>query len=402
MKISRQYLAFIIIFTAWMGSATGFAAAAEIKDDPALVKIAEKMRQKTGAIGFNVAIITPDGKEHTASVGVENKVTKTPLNSSHVMLAGSTGKVMFSAVALMLVDEGVIDLDTPISKWISDESWFDRLPNKDTITIRMLMNHSSGLINHVDHKDFLAVVNPAFKKNPDYKVSITDSLSYLLDREPLFEAGEKMAYSDTNYILMAYIVEKVTGRSFYDLIEERILKPYGLKNIHAQKSRHIPNLATGHLRRGKNLFAIDSDTNMGEDGKLLFNPVFEYAGGGYAANALALARLAKVLYVKKLISDKLFTEMATTLAMINRPAIKIGYGLGYMKFETKYGVATGHSGYNVGYRTEMYMFEKEGVIVALMANQTSGISPSEMAFDIADQYMKAAGIRTATVPAEKK
>ena len=397
--IALALVAFVLYWG--MQSETPTIEAETTTDDPVLAEITETARARHKVYGVNVAIITPDGKEHTASAGLENRFKQDPLTADKVMLAGSTGKVLFSAVALMLVDEGVLDLDAPISKWIADEAWFSRLPNGDDITIRMLMNHSSGLINHVEHEDFLADFKVLMAENPDNSVSTVESLAYLLDKEPLFEAGSAMAYSDTNYILMAYIVEKITGRSFYDLIEERILKPQGFKNIYAQRSRDIPNLATGHLTRGTNLFGLDSDTNMNEDGELLFNPSFEYGGGGYAATAVELARLAKKLYVERLVTDTQFGEMSKTLTLAEGPGFRIGYGLGFMTYQTPFGFAVGHSGYMPGYRSEMFYFEEDKVIVAITANQSQGFNATMMAFTIADEYMKALGIRETTpAPAE--
>ena len=74
------------------------------------------------------------------------------------MLAGSIGKTYFSAVALQLVAEGKLELDSQIKKWLGSEPWFDRLPNDDEITLRMLMNHTSGVPEHVLDPAFIAAV----------------------------------------------------------------------------------------------------------------------------------------------------------------------------------------------------------------------------------------------------
>lgn len=343
-------------------------------------------------IGLSAAIIMPDGSEYTYAAGVTDPVTKTPLTPKDLMLAGSVGKVLYASVTLQLAQEGVLDLDAPISKYIGDVSWFKRIPNGADITLRTLMNHTTGIRRHVMAEDFLTFYNSENQKNPDFEMTLEEVLHYALDKDPLFPVGERMSYADTNYLFMEYIVEKVTGRDFYDLIAERVTTPLGIKQVVPSNSRTIKGLTTGNLAKD-NLWGIDAPTNKFENGELRNNPAIEGAGGGFAGTPLGLARLAKGLYEKRLISDDMYAQKMDTVVMGEGKGFRIGYGLGVMTYDVKLGNAIGHSGFFPGYRTDMYYFPKEKIAVTVMINSTAPVRLTQMAFGLADKIMKSEGIR---------
>src|ERR1041384_1718585 len=82
--------------------------------------------------------------------GLSDVEHRTQLKNSDRLLAGSVGKTFVAVAALMLVEQGKLNLDEKISKWLGNETWFSRLPNSKDITVRMLLNHSSGIPNHVE------------------------------------------------------------------------------------------------------------------------------------------------------------------------------------------------------------------------------------------------------------
>jgi D-alanyl-D-alanine carboxypeptidase len=138
------------------------------------------------------------------------------------MLSASIGKSYVSAVMLQLIQEGNASLDERIDHWFRAEPWFHRLPNASDITLRMLMNHTSGIPDHIENRRFIA----ARREAPDRFWSPQELVATILDEPPLFPAGKGWAYSDTNYILVGMIIEKITHKSYYDELTTRILSIY--------------------------------------------------------------------------------------------------------------------------------------------------------------------------------
>lgn len=106
--------------------------------------------------GATAAYILPDGTVEVFSVGLADVELDIPMMPESGMLAASIGTTFVGATVLALVQEGVLSLDDPISKWLNDRSWFSRLPNHATITLRQLLNHTSGIANHVDEEGFIS------------------------------------------------------------------------------------------------------------------------------------------------------------------------------------------------------------------------------------------------------
>ncbi len=155
-----------------------------------------ELRQEGEFPGANIGIVWGNDKAMSVSVGFSDLEAQKGLKPQDRMLAGSIGKTYVSAITLQLVEEGKLELDDKIEKWLGKEAWFERLPNAKDITLRMLMNHSSGIPEHVLNKDFLK----ALRDQPDKVWKPEELVAYILDRQPLFEAGKGWSYADTNYI----------------------------------------------------------------------------------------------------------------------------------------------------------------------------------------------------------
>lgn len=148
------------------------------------------------------------------------------------------------------------------------------------------------------------------------------------------------------------IIERVTGRKYYDLVQQRILKPLKLKNTVPSDSRKIRGLIQGYAG-AKNPFG-GKDAVL-ENGKFIINPQFEWTGGGIASTTEDLARWAKAMYKGCAFDAKLLSEMlqGTSALMLGRES---KYGLGVIIRPTRTGLIYGHSGFFPGYLTEMMYF----------------------------------------------
>lgn len=198
--------------------------------------------------GATVAFVLPDGKVMAFATGFADIEKKTVMSVESRMPAGSIGKTFVSAVVLSMVSEGMLSLDQKIITWLGDELWFSHLPNHHMITLRHLLNHSSGLADHVfdantGFQDYFKEHINSDNKEP--KIDPTELVKLVLDKEPLFPAGEGFHYSDTNYILVGLIIEKAGRLTYYEELTNRFLTPLNLTHTSALTQKKLLDIAQG-------------------------------------------------------------------------------------------------------------------------------------------------------------
>lgn len=328
---------------------------------PKLQTALDALRVKTGVPGATLGIVLADGRTVALASGVSDLTTKTPMKPSDRMLMGSVGKTFVAAVALQLVHEGQFALDDKIEKYLGREPWFNRLPNAQDITIRMLMRHTSGLVRYEFNPKFLEDMS----RQPDKIWRPEEQLSYLFDTKAAFAAGHDWDYSDTNYIVLGMIIEQVTGSTYVAELQKRLLAPLKLHDIVPQDSRRLPGLVQGYAGSPNPFGGSDA---MIHNGRLAFDPRFEWTGGGVFGTTQDLARWAKLLY-----EGHAFDKALLPVMLDGVPA-KIGkdarYGLGVIIRSTPVGPGWGHSGFFPGYLTEMIYFPELKTAIAVQVNSS--------------------------------
>lgn len=313
------------------------------------------------APGLSFSVVMPNGEAKTFTRGFANTEKKIPMNASTKMLGGSTGKVFYSVVALQLIEEGKLTLDTPIFATMKSYDWFKRIPNATTLTVRSLMRHETGIPRYV--------FSPAFQKDVlkdvDRVWKPEELLSYIFDEKPAFAVGSNFAYSDTNYIILCMLIEKITGNSIYKEVEKRVLQKAGLKNVVPQNKRSYTNIAQGYNSDNDPFFpGVQFDAN----GKSNYNLQFEWAGGGLVITTHDLAVLGKKIYEGKMFAPKLLNEY---LKGIDAGRLGGQWGLGVHIKETPMGRSYGHSGYMPGYITNMVYFAKNKFAICYQVNTSN-------------------------------
>jgi D-alanyl-D-alanine carboxypeptidase len=310
--------------------------------------------------GLSVAVCTGEGNLFAVVSGYADKEKSILLNSSDRLLQGSVGKTYAAAIALRLIKEGKIKLDEKVSAYLGHYSWYNRIPNAADITVKMIMNHTSGVMRY----EFKEQFTKDLTANPDKAWLPEDLLQYILGEKASFAAGEGWEYSDTNFILLGMIIEKITGKKYYDLLKQEILQPLKLNNTLPSNSRKLKGLAQGYAGE-QNAFG-GKDKVIGDDGLFIINPQFEWTGGGIYSTTEDLAKWGKTLYEGKLVDTALMLSAAVP-AKLGRD---VKYGLGVIVRQTALGVAYGHSGFFPGYLTEMYYFPQHKLCVAVQANSS--------------------------------
>lgn len=310
--------------------------------------------------GATFSVILPNGDQITTATGIADSTTTEAMKPGHRMLSGSIGKTFFAASTLQMEGQGIFSLDDPVSKFIGHKPWFRRIPNADTITMCMLLNHTSGIEEYYELGDFM----DKLKKDNSRTWRPEEILAYVFDREPLFEAGTSWGYADTNYILLAYILEEITGQNMYDFIEGNFLNKYDLEHTEPSNKRTFTSLAVGYSNP-KSPFPFYGP--IVQKNELVFNPQFEWAGGGYISNVQDLAQWCKILYFAEFLTAKNRAQMKEGVSAATGKNHE--YGLGLQIRPSKYmGMSYGHSGWFPGYLSDCAYFPDTNIAVSIQFN----------------------------------
>jgi D-alanyl-D-alanine carboxypeptidase len=311
--------------------------------------------------GVTLAVSLSDGRVIAVASGFSDTTRKIPMRTTDRLLQGSVGKTYVSAVAMQLVAEGKLDLAAPISRYLGQEPWFDRLPNARQITVRQLMTHTSGLVRY----EFQPAATAELRAHPFKVWTPVDRLTFIFDTKAPFEAGQGWEYSDTNYIVLGMIIERLTGHAYDDELKRRVLVPLRLTNTVPADRPAVPGLANGYAGPKNDLGGYDASV---VDGHLAVNPQFEWTGGGVASTTEDLARWAKLVYEGKAFPESLLPQLLDGVPARLGPNTK--YGLGVIIRETPLGTAYGHSGFFPGYATEMLYVPSLKMSAAVQVNVT--------------------------------
>lgn len=176
---------------------------------------------QTLSYGFDGVIVYVDeaGKPPAFyTAGYHNKKEKIPAKPNALFKIASISKLYVAVAITKLANNQFISLDKSLVDYFPD--LIDRIENADKITLRMLVQHRSGIPNFTDNPDF-------WKNQPNTDI---DVLQYALDLPADFQPNKDYGYSNTNYLLLSRIIEQVTGGSRQDYFKTEILIPLGLKN----------------------------------------------------------------------------------------------------------------------------------------------------------------------------
>lgn len=186
-----------------------------------LPKTVQEQVNKATDYGFDGIIVYVDAKgtppELYAS-GYKNKENKIPSDPNSLFKIASVSKLYTAVSIAKLANTGILSLDKTLADYFPEIA--DRIENSDRITVRMMVQHRSGIPNYTDTKNYW--LNP--------KETYKESLELVLDLPAKFEPDEDFEYSNTNYLLLSELIERVTGESKFKFIQKEILDPLNLKN----------------------------------------------------------------------------------------------------------------------------------------------------------------------------
>lgn len=344
-------------------------AAADAQVRVRLPEATEWLRKRLDAPGATSAVALRDGSVICAAVGLSDLEAEVPMPATARMPGGSTGKTVAAATSLSLHLDRRLSLDAPIGNWLAAETWFDRLPNAQRLTLRMLLMHTGGVPDHMGLATTFELLKRMRNSNVDAFLRPVEAVQLILDEPPVVEPGSGFFYSDTSYILAGLVVEAATGRRFYDEARDRVLSPLGLVDFAPAVSRRIERLVPGYTDAAPDSGLPHKMT--GPDGALVYSPAHEWTGGGYVTSSRDLARLIWSYASGRAFGASYLADVKRTVGYSWSPGQVGGYGLGVFASHSSLGETWGHGGYFSGYRSQMTYIPSLDIAVAYQVNSSS-------------------------------
>lgn len=276
--------------------------------------------------------------------GSADVATGEPMTADSRFCIGSIAKTFVATVVLQLMEEGAIDLDAAFGTYLPEGSPV-AIPNAEQITVRMLLNHTSGIPEWLTEE-----VVTRITEDPATVWEVDELLSIAVAQDMLFEPGESFAYSNTDYTLLELIIEEVTGAWWGNQVQARVLDPLGLSDTIVRppgEASPVPRMARGYAVAGGDLLDLT-----------LVDPSMAGAAGG---NAMVSTARDLAHFLTALLGGELFTAPQTLDEMLNfidapdEQGVPYWYGLGLERYDIDGVTFIGHAGGAVGYSTVMYV-----------------------------------------------
>ncbi len=304
--------------------------------------VASKQTIFPGAI---LHVSHPDQGTHAVAAGVADIQTNAPLAPDARFRAGSIAKPFVAAVVLQLVGEGRLSLDDTMAELLPDDVTA-RFAGSDRITLRMLLDHTSGIPEWLSDE-----VIGMIAADPAKIWDVREFLDLAAAQSPAFAPGAGWGYSNTDYNLLGLVIERATGGSWREAVRTRVIAPLGLTSTTLPEPGDVA--IAGAFMHGYGLIG-------GSVADLSFiDPSMAGAAGG-GALVTTVGDLATFLAALR--SGKLFKDPATFGEMTGFVAAegeggRVGYGLGLEKYALPGGIEMiGHSGGTAGYRSGVFYF----------------------------------------------
>ncbi len=311
---------------------------------------------RKGLPGISLLIRNEDGVWAGAS-GMADIDQGIAMQPCHVSKIASVTKLFVGVLTMQLVDDQVLALDDPISKWLPDK-YISKIENADKATIRQVLNHTSGIYDVITSDAFyLAILN-----NPEKYWTPDDLLKYVYNQPAEFPVGMGLEYSNTNLLLAAMVIEEATGRSHAELIHERIIDPLGMTDTYYHWHDALPNfVAQGYY----DLYNNGTITNMTN-----FNTGSGNGYGGMYSTVYDMQTFIEALLRdRSLLSEAALQEM-TTITSESVPR-NIAFGVAIRKDfldrdVNEYGL--GHRGRDLAYSADLYYFPNQDITLSYLVN----------------------------------
>jgi len=290
--------------------------------------------------------ISQNGKTiYTRSVGLYDHEKGLKTNENTKFRIGSISKTFTAALVLKAAEENKLKLTDKLDKY------FPTVPNAGKITIENMLNHHSGIHNFTNDPEYMS-----YMSQPKTEAEM---IAIIAKAPGDYEPGSKGEYSNSNYVLLSYILEKAYKKPFKAIVEEKIIKPLGLKNTYyGVKTNTANNEAYSYSFVGK--WNKEDETDMS----------IPMGAGAMVSTPTDLSRFIEGLFAGKIISAASLEQMKT---------MKNGFGLGLFTKQYDSKESYGHDGGIDGFRSRLNYFPQDKTTIAIVSNGSTDFSNSDVA-----------------------
>jgi D-alanyl-D-alanine carboxypeptidase len=354
---ARTRVPFALVLALVVGFVGGLreAAAAEAfpdADQSALVAIVEKAMADRRLPGLNIGIWIPGRGNLVQSFGTGDLATGAPMGlADHVRIASITKSFTATAI-LQLVDQGGLSLDDTLAEFI------EGIPNGERITIRNLLNMTSGIYDFPADPQFMEDITA----DPLMEFGADDVIAILRRNKPTFEPGAEVVYCDTNYILLGVILEQVSGRKAAEIITREFIEPLKLTGTSFPDTPAMPEPFAHGYYAGEDASGPLEDFTVS-------NPDLPWTAGAMISTLEDLRVWARALATGSELSPSIQRERLTFRPFTtgNEGA---SYGLGILN----YSGFLGHYGMIFGYTTAIFHLPEADATFVISGNQSTNFS----------------------------
>jgi D-alanyl-D-alanine carboxypeptidase len=354
MRSARPRSAALVTLAAATLVAVGVAASPAASRAAPRVKLqrAVDALAAAGAPGA-VALVRDGDRTIRVAGGYGNLAKRTPLGVRDRFRVGSSTKSFVAAVVLQLAGERKLGLEDSVERWLPG-----LVPNGGQITVRQLLNHTSGLADYAPEEDETFIRRVLANRGKFWQPR--ELVAIGTGRQPLFAPGARWSYSNTGWILLGLIVEAASGNPLATELRARIFAPLRLRATSFDtRSRITGRHAHGYSRFGaRRRFDITA-----------LNQSWAWAAGAVVSTVGDLARFYRALLDGRVVRPDQLAEMKTT---VPTPSPVQRYGLGLIRTRLPCGVFWGHGGETLGYQSfaDSRADGKRQVMIALNADQS--------------------------------
>lgn len=314
-----------------------------------------------------VLLVETKNYKFLGSSGMANTEHKIKMPTTALMYNASAGKTAIALLSAMLHEEGVLDINVPISRYLP-KNLLSQIPNSELMTLNHLLSHTSGVYNYLDDEAvyFDVINNPKQLKTDEYM------LKFALNKTAYFQPGKQFSYSDTGYLLTGLVLDKVLGYHHSKALRQRILIPLGLnktfyKGIEKKRNEMVSGYFANNM--GRPIFDVNQIVNT----KVLQENIGT-ADGPLVSTVEELAHLLKATIIGSNIITSSIRDMLFGEASLNDMQYtwygnwNSYYGKGMITEHFKNTPIYHHPGIGLGYNTNNIYIPKYGISITSFAN----------------------------------
>lgn len=303
-------------------------------------------------------VVTEHGKVvFSGASGMADIASGKPITADTVFRLGSLTKQFAAAVVLQLVAEGKLSLDDPVTTFVPGYP----ADKGGTATVRQLLNHTSGIQSYTSIPGWMVADKPATA------FTTASLIGEFRDQPVEFQPGEKWNYNNSGYVLVGAVIEAVTGKPWWQAVDERIVRPLGLTSIrYGGEEANVAAFATGYSAAGEGKYAPSRKIDMS----------VPHAAGALIGTVGDFAKWSHALHHGKMVRPDLYAEMIAPTRLADGTSAPYGYGIA--QSDVRGEPALTHSGGIFGFGTNSIYLPASDLAVTVFTNADSGIQSAGM------------------------